>query len=249
MAVVLAPAPSTQWFPCPHCGSPVPVVVPRDPPPLYSWEVLPELYPPLPPPRRSRWRAQRVVAFVLVAVAIVAIALLGALAGYGVEANAPAHYPVNGVVVEPNSAPHGRGEGGPLGGGGAAQTQTVGVNGSFYFFERSVRRNLDQRHARRLRTGHRGHVRLAGLRPRHHRARPSRSPWGVPPTARPTCSRRSPTSTAARFDRSRRGAPRPDRGSRGRRGGPHVPPGPNPARRSGREAPASARPSPSTSSR
>ncbi len=135
MAVVLAPAPSTQWFPCPHCGSPVPVVVPRDPPPLYSWEVLPELYPPLPPPRRSRWQGQRVVAFVLVAVAVVAIALLGALAGYGVEANSPAHYPVNGVVVGPtgNAA---------VGAkvvlseeGGVVQTQTIGPNGSFYFFD------------------------------------------------------------------------------------------------------------------
>ncbi|MGC2360173.1 MAG: hypothetical protein WA691_07740, partial [Thermoplasmata archaeon] len=55
LRVVLASEPATQWFPCPHCRTPVPAVVPRDPPPLYSWEVLPGLYPALPRPRVPRW--------------------------------------------------------------------------------------------------------------------------------------------------------------------------------------------------
>jgi len=101
----LAPAPPTQWFPCPHCRRAVPVVVPRDPPPLYSWEVLPGLYPPLSPPRAPRVRIGRSVAVALVAVAIVAGALAGALALYGVAATAPGTYSVSGTVVGPGGSP------------------------------------------------------------------------------------------------------------------------------------------------
>jgi len=98
LAAVLAPLPPTQWFPCPHCGTPVPVVVPRDPPPLYAWEVLPGLYPGLPPPRPTRRLARPAVAVALSIVAIVSVVLVGFLTAYGVEANSPAHYSVNGVV-------------------------------------------------------------------------------------------------------------------------------------------------------
>ncbi|MGC2788982.1 MAG: hypothetical protein WA547_02845, partial [Thermoplasmata archaeon] len=70
LRVVLASEPATQWFPCPHCRTPVPAVVPRDPPPLYSWEVLPGLYPALPRPRVPRWRARRAAAAALLVVAV-----------------------------------------------------------------------------------------------------------------------------------------------------------------------------------
>lgn len=100
LRVVLAPSPPTQWFPCPQCRNPVPVVVPRDLPPLYSWEVLPGLYPALPVPRRPRVRARRLAQGTLVGIAIVAVALGATLAVLGNEATAPAHYVVSGTVYE-----------------------------------------------------------------------------------------------------------------------------------------------------
>jgi hypothetical protein len=98
LRIVLAPAPPTQWFPCPHCGTPVPAVVPRDPPPLYSWEVLPGLYPPLPRPRVPRWRTRPAVAVALVAIVVSSFAVGGLLTYYGLGAAAPAEYTVAGTV-------------------------------------------------------------------------------------------------------------------------------------------------------
>jgi hypothetical protein len=103
VTVVPAPTPPTQWFPCPHCHAPVPVVLPRDPPPLYSWEVLPGLYPYLPPPRVPRWRASRAAAFALVGVAVIAVVLAGILGYYAVAASAPGAFSVSGSVeLQPN---------------------------------------------------------------------------------------------------------------------------------------------------
>ena len=98
LRVVLAPSPPTQWFPCPRCRSPVAVVVPRDPPPLYSWEVLPGLYPALPPPKVPRWRPRRAAAFALVATAVIAAVLAGFLAYYGVEAQAAGSFRISGTI-------------------------------------------------------------------------------------------------------------------------------------------------------
>lgn len=98
LRVVLAAQPPTQWFPCPHCHAPVAVVVPRDPPPLYTWEVLPGLYPPLPRPRLPRWRVQPAVGAALVIVAVVAAALGAALAYDAWEVTRPASFTVDGTV-------------------------------------------------------------------------------------------------------------------------------------------------------
>ena len=100
LRVVLAPEPPTQWFPCPQCRNPVPVVVPRDPPPLFSWEVLPGLYPALPPPRRPRVRVRRMAEVALVIVAALAVVLAGVFAVLGYEALGPASYEVSGTVFE-----------------------------------------------------------------------------------------------------------------------------------------------------
>lgn len=100
LRVVLAPSPSTQWFPCPQCHTPVPVVVPRDPPPLYTWEVLPGLYPALPLPRRPRVRLRRMAEAALIGVAVVAVVLAGFLVLMGNEAPASASYVVSGTVLE-----------------------------------------------------------------------------------------------------------------------------------------------------
>jgi hypothetical protein len=100
LRVVLAPAPPTQWFPCPQCRNPVPVLVPRDPPPLYTWEVLPGLYPALPSPRRPRIRLRRMAQAALIGVAVLAVVLGGFLSALGVEALTPETYLVSGTVWE-----------------------------------------------------------------------------------------------------------------------------------------------------
>jgi Carboxypeptidase regulatory-like domain len=95
---VLAAAPPTQWFPCPHCRAPVPVVVPRDPPPLYTWEVLPGLYPALPPPRIPRRRGTSAVTIALLAIAVLAAAFAGVLVYDAWVAVQPASFGVTGTV-------------------------------------------------------------------------------------------------------------------------------------------------------
>ncbi len=136
LTVVLAPEPPTQWFPCPNCHAPMPVVVPRDPPPLYSWEVLPGLYPPMLRPRVPRWRARRTVAAALFLVTVLAAALGAVLVWDGYAATTPAAFTVDGTVA--------RDVGGvtePLAGAtvvltddaGAASTELTGASGSFSF--------------------------------------------------------------------------------------------------------------------
>jgi Carboxypeptidase regulatory-like domain len=98
LRVVLAPQPATQWFPCPHCRAPVPVVVPRDPPPLYSWEVLPGLYPALPRPRLPRWRAHRAAAIALFLVVALSAGFAAVLVYDAYLATAPAPFVVAGSV-------------------------------------------------------------------------------------------------------------------------------------------------------
>ena len=96
--VALAAQPPTQWFPCPHCHTPMPVVVPRDLPPMYSWEVYPGLYPELPPPRVPKWRVRRAAAVALVVVAVVSAALAAGLVVVGVDAAQPARFTISGAV-------------------------------------------------------------------------------------------------------------------------------------------------------
>jgi len=134
LAAVVAPSPPTQWFPCPHCRAPVPVLVPRDPPVLYTWEVLPGLYPPLPRPRPPRWRVRSAAAAALIAVAIAAIGVGGALAFYGAEATHSAQYTVSGTVVRGST-------GAPLAGAtvnltednGSSVVEVTSLGGTFSF--------------------------------------------------------------------------------------------------------------------
>lgn len=100
---MLAPEPPTQWFPCPHCRAPIPAVVPRDPPPLYSWEVLPGLYPELPRPRLPRWRVRPAVAAALLVVAVVCAALTAGLVYATWDASQPGTFTVNGTIVHPGT--------------------------------------------------------------------------------------------------------------------------------------------------
>lgn len=136
LSVAVAPAPPTQWFPCPNCHVPVPVVVPRDLPPLYSWEVIPGLYPVLPRPRRPRWRARTAAGFALVGVVVLAAAFGGLLAYLGFVAAEPGSYQVSGTVFEMQGS-----QVVPAAGAlvvltndeGAQQSATTGVDGTFEF--------------------------------------------------------------------------------------------------------------------
>jgi carboxypeptidase family protein len=106
LAVLLAPSPPTQWFNCPHCHAPVPVLVPRDPPPLYTWEVLPALYPALAAPRAPRWAIRRVSAGALFALAVASFLLAGVFGYYAAIAPTPGTFTVTGTVLgEPNFRP------------------------------------------------------------------------------------------------------------------------------------------------
>lgn len=98
VAVVLAPGPPTQWFPCPHCRTPFPVVVPRDPPPLYSWEVVPGLYPPLPRPRVPRWNPRRAAVAALVGVVLLTLVFASAFVYLGLAAGSSGTFAVSGTV-------------------------------------------------------------------------------------------------------------------------------------------------------
>lgn len=75
------------------------MVVPRDPPPLYTWEVFPGLYPPLPTPRRPRVRLRRAAQVALVGVAALGIVLGGLLVVFGAEALGPGTFVVSGTVT------------------------------------------------------------------------------------------------------------------------------------------------------
>lgn len=137
LRIVLAPAPPTQWFPCPQCRAEVPVVVPREPPPLYSWEVLPGLYPPLPRPRAPRWHARRAAAGALIAVSALLIVFAGLLGAYALEAPNAGTFTVSGTVLAELS------RGGTMPAVGAyvllmaeghrTASETIGTSGSFAF--------------------------------------------------------------------------------------------------------------------
>lgn len=136
VTVALAPSPPTQWFPCPHCRTPLAVVVPREPPPLYSWEVVPGLYPALARPRVPRWRPQRAAVGALLAVAVLAAVFAGALTYYGVAAGSSGDFAVSGTVekiVGGAEVPAGSASVALSEEGGAQQFAMTGADGTFAF--------------------------------------------------------------------------------------------------------------------
>jgi hypothetical protein len=74
------PYATPTYYACPQCGAPVPVLPLRDPPPLYAWEVYPNLYPPAPIPRGHPERCPRSIAALLWAATIL---LAGAAVTFG----------------------------------------------------------------------------------------------------------------------------------------------------------------------
>lgn len=83
----------------------MPIVLPRDPPPLFSWEIYPGLYPLYIPPRPPRVRRRRATIYVLVASLVICAALVGTFGYIGVLAQRPATFTVTGTVVTPGGLP------------------------------------------------------------------------------------------------------------------------------------------------
>ena len=88
----------TSYTRCPQCASALPFVAPREPAPLYSWEVYPGLYPPTSVPRPSSpWRRPALVALLLATTMLLA-ALGGTFAWLGSEALRPGTVTVGGTI-------------------------------------------------------------------------------------------------------------------------------------------------------
>ncbi|MCI4360675.1 MAG: hypothetical protein L3J91_03155, partial [Thermoplasmata archaeon] len=105
-AYIAAPAHQpalTSYATCPHCSTAVPIVAPRDPPPLFSWEVFPSVYPSLPLPRAPGARLTVAVGLALVVATLLLAGLAGFLVWSGVQASGPATFTVEGTVVRANS--------------------------------------------------------------------------------------------------------------------------------------------------
>ncbi|MCI4350645.1 MAG: hypothetical protein L3K15_03930 [Thermoplasmata archaeon] len=94
-----ATAYATSYVRCPHCGEPVPIVAPRDPPPLFAWEVSPQLYPPIPTLSDGGRRPVRpFVLGALVVAAVIAAVVAGIVAEDAARALTPGRIVVAGTV-------------------------------------------------------------------------------------------------------------------------------------------------------
>jgi hypothetical protein len=101
-AFVAAPSvavPGPTWASCPHCQNPLPVLATRDPPPLFSWEAYPNVYPSLPTPKAPGRRMSKMTAIVLVATTILLASLAGLLVGTGAAALSNGSYTLAGSVL------------------------------------------------------------------------------------------------------------------------------------------------------
>jgi hypothetical protein len=135
IAAIAGVPPSTTWITCPHCQAPVPVVAPTDPPPLFSWEVYPHLYPTLPAPRLPRHSARRAAGIGLVLATVLLGGIAGGLFYEGAAAMTPAHFAIGGTVYE---SPRSEGFSVPAtlvlyGENGFVERTTTGDDGSFAF--------------------------------------------------------------------------------------------------------------------
>jgi hypothetical protein len=130
-----APA-TTSYATCPHCSTAVPIVAPRDPPPLFSWEVFPSVYPSLPLPRAPGARLMTVVGLSLLVATLLLAGLAGFLVWGGVQAAGSGNFTLHGSVVRayPSTGP-----GGPIPGAyvnvsgenGMQETVVTNVSGAF----------------------------------------------------------------------------------------------------------------------
>ncbi|HZY70728.1 MAG TPA: carboxypeptidase-like regulatory domain-containing protein [Thermoplasmata archaeon] len=113
---------ATSYVACPHCAAAVPVVGLRDPPPLFVWEVMPHLYPPLPPLSAGPRRSARPLLVALLSAGVVLLAVAaGLLLHETAVALAPGSVDLSGRVVSGGAL-----IGKPIAG---AQVSATGENG------------------------------------------------------------------------------------------------------------------------
>ena len=121
---------------CPHCGNTVPIVAPRDPPPLFAWEVTPQLYPPIPSISEGGRRSVRpFVLGALVLATVITAVLAGFAAAEASRALAPGHVDLAGTVVSvsPGRPAHPFAHLTVTGENGYRTSGTDGPDGSFDF--------------------------------------------------------------------------------------------------------------------
>jgi hypothetical protein len=94
----------TSYTRCPQCGSVLPFVAPREPAPLYTWEVYPGLYPPTPVPRPPDSRRRPALLALLLAATLLLAAVGGIFAWVGSDALRPGTLTVGGTVSPAGAA-------------------------------------------------------------------------------------------------------------------------------------------------
>jgi hypothetical protein len=102
-SIVAAPAPPVPyaaWYRCPTCGQPIPVLRPRDPAPLFTWEAFPHLYPPPPAARPPGARAYRLCAVLLLLATVLVLASAAGLLWQGARADPGPTYTIGGHVLQ-----------------------------------------------------------------------------------------------------------------------------------------------------
>ncbi|MFZ0699241.1 MAG: carboxypeptidase-like regulatory domain-containing protein [Thermoplasmata archaeon] len=111
----------------------MPIVLPRDRPPLFSWEIYPGLYPIYIPPRPPRLHRRPATIYALFASLVICAGLVGAFGYVGVLAEQPATFTVSGTVVAPNGSPLAGAEVELTTEANQSSTFTTGLAGTFSF--------------------------------------------------------------------------------------------------------------------
>lgn len=89
----------TSYTRCPQCGTVLPFVAPRDPAPLYSWEIYPGLYPPTPVPRPPDPRRRLALLALLLAATLLIVVVGGIFAWMGSDALRPGSMTIGGTIL------------------------------------------------------------------------------------------------------------------------------------------------------
>ena len=89
----------TSYTRCPQCASVLPFVAPREPAPLFSWEVYPGLYPPTPVPAPPSARRRPAMLALLLAATLLLAGVGGVFAWLGSDALRPGTFTMAGIVT------------------------------------------------------------------------------------------------------------------------------------------------------
>ncbi|MCI4334418.1 MAG: carboxypeptidase-like regulatory domain-containing protein [Thermoplasmata archaeon] len=136
LAALPPPGAGLYWTHCPSCQYPVPVIHPRDPSPLFTWEVYPNLAPVGALPEWTGPRMQRFTFRLLLVTTALLLLLSGLAVSAGMGALPARTYSVGGsVVTSPASGAASQPVGGALvqvsGEGGFHASTSTAPDGSF----------------------------------------------------------------------------------------------------------------------